>query len=81
MLRTLTLTNIPDELYQRLKASARAHRRSLNREVIACLESVLLPERPPVSERLARASALRAGLGKATFRPEDIDAYKREGRP
>ena len=77
---TLTLKNIPDELYERLKSSAETNRRSLNSEAIVCLESVLLPGRVPVSERLARARALRAALPKAKFRAKDIDAYKREGR-
>ncbi len=77
---TLTLKNIPDEVYQRLKASAEIHRRSLNSEAIVCLESVLFPGRVAVSERLARARALRATLPKAKFRAKDIDAYKREGR-
>ncbi len=40
---TLTLKNIPDEVYERLKASAEKHRRSLNSEAIVCLESVLAP--------------------------------------
>ncbi|MGC8703572.1 MAG: FitA-like ribbon-helix-helix domain-containing protein, partial [Thiomonas sp.] len=40
---TLTLKNIPDEVYQRLKTSAEIHRRSLNSEAIVCLESVLIP--------------------------------------
>ena len=77
---TLTLKNIPDEIYQRLKASAVTHRRSLNSEAIVCLESVLVPGRVAVSERLARARALRASLPKAKFRAKDMDAYKREGR-
>ena len=47
---TLTLKNIPDEVYQRLKASAESHRRSLNSEAIVCLESVLIPGRVAVSE-------------------------------
>ena len=78
---TLTLKNVPDEVYERLKASAESHRRSLNSEAIVCLETVLLPGRVPVAERLARARALRAALPKATFRAKDIDATKREGRP
>ena len=78
---TLTLKNIPDEVYERLKASAESHRRSLNSEAIVCLESVLIPGRVPVAERLARARALRATLPNAKFRAKDIDAYKREGRP
>ena len=77
---TLTLKNIPDEVYQRLKASAESHRRSLNSEAIVCLESVLIPGRVAVSERLAKARALRAALPKGKFRAKDIDAYKREGR-
>jgi plasmid stability protein len=77
---TLTLKNIPDEVYERLKASARTHRRSLNSEAIVCLESVLIPGRVAVSERLARARALRAALPKGSFSAKDIDAYKREGR-
>jgi plasmid stability protein len=77
---TLTLKNIPDEVYERLKASAETHRRSLNSEAIVCLESVLLPGRVAVGERLARARALRATLSKTKFRAKDIDAHKREGR-
>ena len=77
---TLTLKNIPDEVYERLKASAQSHRRSLNSEAIVCLESVLIPGGVAVSERLARARVLRATLPKGKFRAKDIDAYKREGR-
>ncbi|MCB1037015.1 MAG: Arc family DNA-binding protein [Acidobacteria bacterium] len=78
---TLTLKNIPTEVYDRLKASAEAHRRSLNSEAIVCLESALLPGRMDPQERLARARALRASLPKADFTVRDIDTLKREGRP
>lgn len=77
---TLTLKNIPDDVYQRLKASAEAHRRSLNSEAIVCLESVLVFGRVSAGERLARARALRATLPKLRFRTKDIDVFKREGR-
>lgn len=77
---TLTLKNIPDEVYERLKASAESHRRSLNSEAIVCLESVLLPGRVAVSERLAKARALRAAMPQAKYRAKDIDTFKREGR-
>lgn len=78
---TLTLKNIPDEVYGRLKAAAEMHRRSLNSEAIVCLETVLVPTRVTPAERLARARQLRAELGKARFRPTGIDALKRQGRP
>ena len=60
---TLTLKNIPDHVYERLKWSAQMHRRSLNNEAIVCLETVLAPAGLPVAERLARARALRTALG------------------
>jgi len=78
---TLTLKNIPDALYERLKAAAQTHRRSLNSEAIVCLESVLLPTKVAPNERLARARELRAALPEGKFLARDIDASKREGRP
>lgn len=78
---TLTLKNIPDEVYERLKASAQANRRSLNSEAIVCLESVLMPGRVSPEARLARIRALRDRLPKARLKSRDIDALKREGRP
>ena len=76
----LTLKSIPDEVYERLKASAEANRRSLNSEAIVCLESVLVPGKISPAERLARARALRASLPQGKFRAKDIDLLKREGR-
>ena len=78
---SLTLKNIPDEVYLRLRASADLHRRSLNSEAIVCLESVLLPGRVPTSERLARARTLRAAQPVGRLEAADIDAMKRDGRP
>lgn len=80
MATTLTLKNIPDEVYARLKRSAEVHRRSMNSEAIVCLEAVLLPERVTPAERLARARELRAALSTAKFRARDIDRLKRQGR-
>ncbi len=77
----LTLKNIPDEIYERLKAAAEQHRRSLNGEAIVCLEAVLLPARVTPAERLARARELRAALAPRTFRATDLDQFKRVGRP
>jgi len=78
---TLTLKNIPDAVYEKLKRSAESHRRSLNSEAIVCLESVLLPAKMMPGERLARARELRAALPQEKFRVRDIDDAKREGRP
>ena len=77
---TLTLKNIPDDVYDRLKLSAETHRRSMNSEAIVCLETVLLPAKVSPTERLARARELRDALPQGKFRQRDIDALKREGR-
>lgn len=77
---TLTLKNVPDELYNSLKAAAEAHRRSLNSEALVCLESVLLPQRVSVEDRLARARELRQTLTANVFSPEDIERFRDEGR-
>lgn len=38
----LTIKNISEELYQKLKKSAKLNRRSMNSEILVCLEQVLL---------------------------------------
>ena len=78
---SLTLKNIPDEIYSRLKLAALMHRRSMNSEVIVCLESVLLPTKITPSERLNRAQRLRAALPQVKFKASDINAFKSQGRP
>ena len=80
MATTLTLKDIPNAVYERLKLSAQAHRRSMNSEAIVCLENALLPAKATMAERLARARELRSELPKGKFIARDIDAMKREGR-
>lgn len=77
---TITLKNIPDDLYERLRESAAMNKRSLNNEAIVCLESSLLPGQMPPAERLERIRALRAALPKGKFKASEIDALKRAGR-
>ena len=77
---TLTLKNIPDNVYECLKTAAEKHRRSLNSEAIVCLETMLVPSTMTSSERLARARRLRAGLN-AEFSAREMDALKQQGRP
>lgn len=77
---TITLKNIPDDLHQRLKDRAERHHRSLNSEIIACLEGVLRSE--PVDPRafIDRIRTLRPP-GHERLTQEDFEAYKNEGRP
>lgn len=77
---TLTLKNIPDAVYQKLKTSAETNRRSLNSEAIVCLEAALLPAKLGPSERLARAREIRTALAPAKFKARDIETFKGQGR-
>jgi plasmid stability protein len=76
----ITLKGIPDDLYERLKHSAKAHHRSLNSEVIACIERQLAPHVLNPDERLARARRLRAAVASTDFDPRRIAEAIREGR-
>lgn len=77
---TITLKGLPDDIYERLKASASANHRSLNSEVIACLEATLMARRASVPDQLAAIRAIRARLPAARFRHGEIDGFKRRGR-
>ena len=77
----LTLKNIPEDLYDRLKEAARAHRRSLNSEILYCVERMLVPYRIDVSEHLAIARKLREKTAAYALTDELVDAAKNDGRP
>ena len=76
---TLTLKNISDDVFDRLKAAAVTNRRSVNSEAIACLEIFLSPLRVTAAERLARARALREALRPGWFTSRAIKSLKRRG--
>ena len=78
---TITLKNIPDDLYERLKLQARAHRRSVNSELIHCLETVLRPKRVTAQERLARIRAIRPRIDPQAVGAQDILKAIDDGRP
>lgn len=77
---TITLKNIPDDVYARLKNAAATHRRSLNSEAIVCLESALTPARISPQDRLERARRLRMALGQRAFLSSEVSKLKRQGR-
>ena len=81
MAASLTLKNIPDEIYNRLKEAAQAHHRSLNSEVIACLEQALMPVHVSPGEHLARARRIREGLQPGQFKADEILEAIDQGRP
>ena len=77
---TITVKNIPDGLYQRLKAAAERNRRSLNGEIISRIEQSLKSRRVTTDELLSRVRRLQESYGRRTLRIEDLDVAKRAGR-
>lgn len=75
-----TLKNIPEALYARLKQAAEAHRRSLNSEILVCIERAVGAGPVEVENLLARARAVRRDVG-ARLTDAAVTAAKREGRP
>jgi len=76
---TLTIKNVPEKLHKRLKQSAAEHRRSLNKEVVVCLERALLSTKIDPEEFLSRIRAHRPQNVFVT--DEDLRAFKNWGRP
>ena len=76
MPKDLTLKNGPDEVYERLKGSAKAHRRSLKSEATICLQPLLIPGRVPVAKRLAPAREFRSAAPHVKFMACDIGTFK-----
>ena len=58
----VTVRNIPGDLYQALKQAARAHHRSLNGEIVACLETARVRLQSDPDATLARIDAQRNAL-------------------
>jgi len=76
----LTIKNIPDELYRKLKHVAEQHHRSINSEVIVCLKNSLLPRQVTPKDRLSHIQSLRAQVTFNIITAEDIDNAIDEGR-
>ncbi len=79
---TLTLRNIPDSLYKDLKETAELNRRSINSEILVCIEkSIRGQKRLSIEETIARASKLRKHVKTHNISPENIIKAKNSGRP
>ena len=79
----ITIKNMPPNLYKKLKARAATHRRSVNREVISCLEEVLIIKKyMDTKELLERLEELRNRVPDAPLLTDEfLRKAKEEGRP
>jgi hypothetical protein len=78
---TITVKNIPPELCEQLKQSARANRRSINSEVIVCIERAVGCRKVDPEAMIARARALREKTVPYQITDDEFNQAKRAGRP
>ena len=77
---TVTVKNIPDDLYARLKRAAEINRRSVNSEIIVCIEHVVASRRVDPGQVLASARELRALTSGYLGNDEEFNLAKAKGR-
>ena len=80
MAKSFSHKTLLDALRALLATAVKRHRVSLMNEATVCLESG--SDRPSLSveDELAQIRALRKSIGPQLFDPQEIDAFKREGR-
>ncbi len=78
---SLTLKNIPQPLLRQLKDQAARHRRSLNHEVIVCLESLTQSGVVDADSLLAKARQIRRTPKKTRLTDRTLTLLKAAGRP
>lgn len=77
---TLTIKGLPDPIYQKLKEHADAHRRSLNGEIIVCLERAVGATRLDPAAWLAEAREFREELKIRPLTDRELRDARRAGR-
>ena len=77
---TITVKNIPEDIYEKLKRSAELNHRSLNREIIACLERAVSSQVIDVETVLAGARQIREKTARYSITEAEFDQAKSAGR-
>jgi plasmid stability protein len=77
---TVTIRNIPDELYERLKSVAEINRRSINSEIIVCIENSVASRRINLDDVLKNARQLRQLTAGHPISNKEFNQAKAEGR-
>ena len=78
---TITVKKIPDDIYEDLKNSASMHRRSINSEVIFCIERAVRSHRLDPKELFTRVEAMRNKIDVPPLTDAVLRQAKGEGRP
>jgi len=80
-MRTITVKNIPDDLYERLRKTAADNRRSMNSEVIVCIERAVHSRKQGTPDDiLAKARELRQKTARQVATDAEFTRMKVTGR-
>ncbi len=80
MPKDITIHNIPDEVYKKLKQQAELHKRSINDQIILYLKQMAGLHRPDPDLIIARAKKLKQ-QAKGSLSMQYILRAIRQGRP
>ena len=78
---TITVKNIPPEIYEQLKRAAEISHRSINSEIIACIERSVCSRQMDANQLLANARRLRAQTAAHPITDRQLTRAKTAGRP
>ena len=77
---SLTIKSMPQRVYRSLKQSAKAHRRSINGEALACLERTLGLTQPAATATLSRIDQMRQSATTSRLTERLLRRAKQAGR-
>ena len=76
----ITLKNIPDDLYIKIKKSAELNFRSINSEILFRLKSSIAQKKPEVDYLLSQIHNINRQIHISMLNDKLIDQAKNEGR-
>jgi hypothetical protein len=78
---TFTIKNIPPSLYEKLKKSAERNRRSINNEIIVCIEKSVQSQALDTNQILVKARKLRSLTNAMPITDDELINAIEDGRP
>jgi len=77
---TVTIKNIPEEIYERIKTQAKVNHRSINGEILSILEQAISIPPIDVEATIKRARKVRELTAQYTITADEIEKLINEGR-
>ena len=77
---TITVKNIPNELYEKLKATASLDRRSVNNQVIYCIENMIQSKKINPKEFIDQIDNFYQDIHLPPLTDKKLKEYKESGR-